>query len=223
MNSAWKQTLDKNGRLRSPRAARELALCVLYAGLASDRNPLSVFKQRLKQTSGNFNADLLTSYNHLTADGDSIFVEDAESVTILEQKQDEESLLEAAVLTAPPSLVYNKFVLNMAERIIQSTADSWSQQEIILKDLLPERWKATGGIMVQLCILHMAMAEMVKMGTSPRIVIDEAVELTKRFSDGAAARIVNGCLGKFVLSPYFQERQVAEDDGAVLNKEGIIS
>jgi hypothetical protein len=41
--------LDKFGRLRKPRAARELALSVLYAAFVSGVHPLKVFDDRVKQ------------------------------------------------------------------------------------------------------------------------------------------------------------------------------
>ena len=31
----------------------------------------------------------------------------------------------------------------MAQEIIQATEDSWKEHELILTDLLPERWKAS--------------------------------------------------------------------------------
>lgn len=84
---------------------------------------------------------------------------------------------------------------------------------------------------MELCILHLAMAEITVLGTRHQIVINEvfssinicmlmiviihlyfalgfvktmpsccvkAVDLAKRFCDGAAPRIVNGCLRTFV-------------------------
>lgn len=204
---AWGgETLDKKGLLCSPRAARELAFSMLYAGLVSGQKPMWVFRQRLKQTAGDFHKDLLESYKYVPDDGDSTFIEDAESAKKLEQYQNGESMLEAAVLSAPLTLVYNKFALKLAQEIIQVTVDSWTEQELILTDLLPETWKDPGGeAAVQQCLLHMAMAEMTKRGTSPKIAINEAVELGKRFYDKHAARVINGCLGKFTRSTYFKE------------------
>jgi hypothetical protein len=43
------EKLDKCGRLRTPRAARELALSVLYAAFVSGVHPLRVFDDRTKQ------------------------------------------------------------------------------------------------------------------------------------------------------------------------------
>ncbi|XP_038973402.1 transcription antitermination protein NusB-like isoform X1 [Phoenix dactylifera] len=51
---------------------------------------------------------------------------------------------------------------------------------------------------LELCILHLAMAEVTVLGTRHQIVINEAVDLAKRFYDGCAPRIINGCLWTFV-------------------------
>lgn len=78
---------------------------------------------------------------------------------------------------------------------------------------------------LELCILHLAMAEITAIGTRHQIVINEvghppsfslpseflsyhlthylisfmkAVDLAKRFCDGCAPRIINGCLRTFV-------------------------
>ncbi|KAM7269331.1 hypothetical protein ACFE04_024828 [Oxalis oulophora] len=51
---------------------------------------------------------------------------------------------------------------------------------------------------LELCILHLAMSEITVVGTRHQIVINEAVDLAKRFCDGAAPRIINGCLNTFI-------------------------
>eukprot|EP00250_Pteridium_aquilinum_P005157 c15295_g1_i1 orf=75-992(+) len=207
------ETVDKDGYLCSPRAARELAFSVLYAGLVSGQKPMRIFRDRLKQRSGHFAKDLLARYKHAPDDEDSVIAEDDVSAKKLEHDQQESSLLEAAVLSAPPTQVYSQSILMLAQEIIQVTVDSWSEYEIILRDLLPKSWKEPGGsAAAQQCILHMSMAEMAKCGTSPKIAINEAVELGKRFSDHRAARIINGCLGHFTRSEYYKECQVARNE-----------
>uniref|UniRef100_A0A0A9G6Z3 Uncharacterized protein n=1 Tax=Arundo donax TaxID=35708 RepID=A0A0A9G6Z3_ARUDO len=42
------------------------------------------------------------------------------------------------------------------------------------------------------------MAEMTSKGTPHKVVINEAVDLAKRFCDGGAPRVINGCLRTFV-------------------------
>ncbi|KAM7258320.1 hypothetical protein ACFE04_014061 [Oxalis oulophora] len=51
---------------------------------------------------------------------------------------------------------------------------------------------------LELCILHLAMSEITVVGTRHQIVINEAIDLAKRFCDGAAPRIINGCLNTFI-------------------------
>lgn len=212
-NPTLEESVDNQGYLCSPRAARELAFSILYAGLVSGQKPMWIFRERLKQRSGYFAKELLSRYKHAPDDGDSIFIEDAMSAKKLELDQHEESMLEAAVLSAPPSKVYNESILMLAQEIIQATVDSWSEHEIMLTDLLPESWKEPGGsAAAQQCILHMSMAEMAKCRTVPRIAINEAVEMAKRFSDQRAARVINGCLGNFTRSEYYKEILAAKKE-----------
>ncbi|KAK6925757.1 NusB/RsmB/TIM44 [Dillenia turbinata] len=42
------------------------------------------------------------------------------------------------------------------------------------------------------------MSEIALLGTRHQIVINEAVDLAKRFCDGAAPRIINGCLRTYI-------------------------
>ncbi|KAM7267941.1 hypothetical protein ACFE04_010107 [Oxalis oulophora] len=51
---------------------------------------------------------------------------------------------------------------------------------------------------LDLCILHLAMSEITVVGTRHQIVINEVVDLAKCFCNGAAPRIINGCLGTFI-------------------------
>ncbi|KAF3777588.1 N utilization substance B-like protein, partial [Nymphaea thermarum] len=55
-----------------------------------------------------------------------------------------------------------------------------------------------GGRILELCILHIAMAEIAVLGTRYQIVINESVDLAKRFCDDSAPRFINGCLRTFV-------------------------
>jgi N utilization substance protein B len=57
-----------------------------------------------------------------------------------------------------------------------------------------EHWKITRMAAVDRNILRMAVCEMVRMDTPPPVVIDEAIELARRFSNEEAAQFVNGVL-----------------------------
>eukprot|EP01018_Ginkgo_biloba_P035325 Gb_23197 [translate_table: standard] len=193
---------DKMGRFRSPRAARELALLVLYAACVEGSDPLRLFERRLKMKNAScvkFDQTSLENYDHMRFSEGPLFTETEEQARVLEMEQDEEALKEAIVLAAPLKLVYNKFVLSMSRKILEAVVKRWDQQVIILDETIPSKWKdESSGRILELCLLHMAMAEIVFLGTRYQVVINEAIDLAKRFCDGAAPRIINGCLRSFI-------------------------
>ncbi|XP_024520044.1 uncharacterized protein LOC9631549 [Selaginella moellendorffii] len=195
--------LDKFHRLRSPRAARELSLCVLYAGLVSGSDPLEVLEDRMQARRERVDEKVLDQYDHDAKSGEPLYVSCESEAKELEFQQEQQSEIDAALLTAHPCVVYNKFVLSLAEKIIKATSEGREKQEAVVKELLPSTWKdESNGKLLETTIMHMAIAEIEVLGTSPNIVINEAVELAKRFCDGFAPRVVNGCLGN-----YFRSRQ----------------
>lgn len=205
--------LDKFGRLRTPRAARELALSVLYAAFVSGVHPLKVFEDRVKQrvVANSFDKTQLEGYEHRPDVGENVVVEDEATAMALEEALDAEASLEASVLTAPPPLVYNSFALRLARTLVKETADRWLQQEAILMEIIPLKWKVQPkAALLQICVLQMALAEIEATDVPPRVVVNEAVELAKRFCDLAAPRIINGCLGS-----YFRRRQIQTKKSAV--------
>lgn len=204
--------LDKFGRLRTPRAARELALSVLYAAFVSGVHPLKVFEDRVKQrvVANSFDKTQLEGYEHRPDVGENVVVEDEATATALEEALDAEASLEASVLTAPPPLVYNSFVIKLARTLVKETADRWLQQETILMEIIPLKWKAQPkGALLQICVLQMALAEIEATDVPPRVVVNEAVELSKRFCDLAAPRIINGCLGSYIRRRQIQTKKSA--------------
>ncbi|KAF3340730.1 N utilization substance protein B [Carex littledalei] len=86
---------------------------------------------------------------------------------------------DADVLSAPVKLVYSNFVLRSLSLSLSLQNEAASR-------------------IIELCILHIAMAEITSMKTKHQIVINEAVDLAKQFCDGRAPRIINGCLRTFV-------------------------
>ncbi|CAI9768672.1 unnamed protein product [Fraxinus pennsylvanica] len=124
--------LDKSGRFCSPRAARELALMILYAACLEGSDPVRLFEKRLnarRESGYEFDRSSLMEYNHMSFGG-------------------------------PPD--------------------------------------EPAGRILELSILHLAMSEIAVLGTRHQIVINEAVDLAKRFCDGAAPRVINGCLRTFM-------------------------
>lgn len=192
---------DKFGRLRTPRAARELALSILYAAFVSGVHPLKVFDERVKQraVAHSFDKTQLEGYEHRPDVGENVVVEDEATAMALEEALEAEASLEAYVLTAPPPLVYNSFAIRLARSLVTETAERWLQQEAILMEVIPAKWKAQPkGALLQICILQMALAEIETTDVPPVVVVNETVELSKRFCDLAAPRIINGCLGSYI-------------------------
>lgn len=214
--------LDKFGRLRTPRAARELALSVLYSAFVSGVHPLKVFDERVKQraVAHSFDKTQLLGYEHRPDVGENLVVDDEATATALEQALEAEASLEAYVLTAPPPLVYNSFVIRLARNLVKETAERWLLQEGVLMEIIPAKWKQQPkGALLQICILQMALAEIETSETPPGVVVNETVELAKRFCDLAAPRIINGCLGSYIRRRKIQGKAPAVSVAEKLERE----
>lgn len=194
--------VDKSGRFSSPRAARELALMIAYAACLEGSDPVRLFDRRVnaKRDPGYvFDKESLLRYDHMSFGGAPVEVETEEEADKLILKNEEDSANEAEVLSAPPKLVYNRFVLRLARDILGGVVSRWNENVLVIDKVIPPNWKdEPAGRILELCILHLAMAEITSIGTRHQIVINEAVDLAKRFCDGCAPRIINGCLRTFV-------------------------
>ncbi|KAF3325144.1 N utilization substance protein B [Carex littledalei] len=176
--------IDKSGRFCSPRAARELALMISYAACLEGTDPIQLFDMRVnaKRVPGfQFDKKLLSKYNHMIFGEAPIEVETEEEAQELMRQDERDSDFDADVLSAPVKLVYSNFVLRSLSLSLSLSLQNEAASRII-----------------ELCILHIAMAEITSMKTKHQIVINEAVDLAKRFCDGRAPRIINGCLRTFV-------------------------
>lgn len=200
--SGGSRKIDKSGRFSSPRAARELALLIAYAACLEGSDPVRLFDRRVnaKRDPGYvFDKDSLLRYDHMSFGGAPVEVETEEEADKLILKNEEDSANEAEVLSAPPKLVYNKFVLRLARDILGAVGSRWNEHVLVIDKVIPPNWKdEPAGRILELCILHLAMAEITSIGTRHQIVINEAVDLAKRFCDGCAPRIINGCLRTFI-------------------------
>ncbi|WOL19623.1 hypothetical protein Cni_G28425 [Canna indica] len=198
----YSSKIDKSGRFCSPRAARELALMIAYAACLEGSDPVRLFDKRVnakREPGFVFNKAVLLQYDHMSFGGAPVEVGTEEEAEELMQQNDKDSANEAEVLSAPPKLVYNNFVLRLTRNILRAVVDRWNDHVIIIDKIIPQNWKdEPAARILELCILHLAMAEMTAIGTRHQIVINEAVDLTKRFCDGCAPRVVNGCLRTFV-------------------------
>ncbi|KAH9299211.1 hypothetical protein KI387_030893, partial [Taxus chinensis] len=121
-------TRDKQGLFRSPRAARELALLLLYEACVEGSDPLKLLERRTNMRyagSVQFDKTSLEYYDHMHFSGSPLIAETEEQARLLEVKQDEETSKEADILAAPLKLVYNKFVLSMTRKILEAVAARW--------------------------------------------------------------------------------------------------
>ncbi|KAJ4809030.1 N utilization substance protein B [Rhynchospora pubera] len=205
--------VDRSSRFSSPRSARELALLISYAACLQGTDPLLLFHRRLnaKRVPGFvFDKQLLLHYDHMSFASQPIHVATHQEEQHLIHQFDTDSAFEADVLSAPLKLVYTNFVLRFTREILEAVATGWNQRIHLINQVIPQRWKNEApSKIIELCILHIAMAEITSKGTKHQIVINEAVDLAKRFCDGQAPRIINGCLRTFVKQQSEESR--AED------------
>ncbi|CAO2815278.1 unnamed protein product [Amaranthus hypochondriacus] len=194
--------IDKNGRFCSPRAARELALLMVYASCLDGHDPLRLFEKRMnapKESEYVFDKSSLLRYDHTRFGGPAVTTSTIEEADQLLSELEEESAIEAEVLSAPLKLVYSKLLLRFTRKLLGAVVDRWDNHVLVIDRVAPSSWKSepTGRIL-EFAILHLAMSEISALGTRHQIVINEAVDLAKRFCDGSAPRIINGCLRTFV-------------------------
>ncbi|BAF12725.1 uncharacterized protein [Oryza sativa Japonica Group] len=194
--------VDRSGRFCSPRAARELALMISYAACLEGADVVRLFDRRIsarREPGYVFDKACVVNYNHMSFGGGPLEVGTEEEAEKLMSQNEKDSANEAEVLSAPPKLVYNNFVLRLAREILVAVASGWDKHVDIINKITPQNWKDEPvARILELCILHIAMAEMTSKGTPHKIVINEAVDLAKRFCDGGAPRVINGCLRTFV-------------------------
>ncbi|KAI0493827.1 hypothetical protein KFK09_023952 [Dendrobium nobile] len=163
--------LDNGGKFHSPRAARELALLIAYAACLEGSDPVFLLDKRVnaKKVPGYvFDKNSLLEYDHMSFSGEPVQVKSEEEAEELMKKNEKDSKN-----GNPSHILY--YIMCMFSQTDEPTAR-----------------------ILELSILHLAMAEITEIGTKHQIVINEAVDLTKRFCDGSAPRIINGCLRTFI-------------------------
>ncbi|XP_059628719.1 uncharacterized protein LOC132271383 [Cornus florida] len=194
--------IDKSGRFCSPRAARELALIIIYAACLEGSDPVRLFEKRInarREPGYEFNKASLTEYNHMSFGGPPVTAQTVEEEDELLRNHEKESAIEEEVLSAPLKLVYSKLILRFTRKLLVAVAEKWDSHVLVIDKVAPPNWKnKPAGRILEFCIFHLAMSEIAVLGTRHQIVINEAVDLAKRFCDGAAPRIINGCLRTFV-------------------------
>ncbi|XP_076907565.1 uncharacterized protein LOC143564061 [Bidens hawaiensis] len=215
--------IDKSGRFCSPRAARELALSIIYAACLEGSDPVRLFERRVnarREIGYEFDKATLMEYNHMSFGGPPVKTETAEEADELMRVDEKASEVEAEVLSAPPKLVYSKLILRFTRKLLVAVADKWDNHVLVIDKVAPQNWKnEPAGRILELSILHLAMSEIDVLGTRHQIVINEAVDLAKRFCDGSAPRIVNGCLRTFIKD--FKGNSGAKTPDPKTQKEAI--
>ncbi|XP_074312637.1 uncharacterized protein LOC141648078 isoform X2 [Silene latifolia] len=192
--------LDKNGRFCSPRAARELALLIVYASCMDGHDPVRLFEKRLnapRESEYIFDKSSIHQYDHMRFGGPPINTSTVEEAEQLRNQFDAESLIGKFHFI---TFIYaaNLF-FRFTRKLLVATVDKWDEHVLVIDKVAPSNWKAEpAGRILEFSILHLAMSEISMLKTRHQIVINEAVDLSKRFCDGSAPRVINGCLRTFV-------------------------
>ncbi|GAB2293783.1 hypothetical protein Dimus_027997 [Dionaea muscipula] len=194
--------IDKSGKFCSPRAARELALSIVYAACLEGCDPVRLLDRRLnapREPGYEFDKACLLRYNHMSFSGPVTTTDTLEEADELLRKLEEETAIEAEVLSAPPKLVYSKLLLRLTRKLLVAVQERWDDNVLVINQVAPKSWKdEPAGRILEFSILHLAMSEISVLGAPHPVVINEAVDLAKRFCDGGAPRVINGCLSTFI-------------------------
>ena len=76
-------------------------------------------------------------------------------------------------------------------------ADAYSDSADAVIGEYSEGWKLSRLSVAVKTVLRLAVYEMAEAGTPPKVVINEAVELTKKYDSEKAAKFVNGILNRY--------------------------
>ena len=87
----------------------------------------------------------------------------------------------------------NEFVKDMVYGIVTNFDELTNIANEYLKDWTIDRLDLTGG-----AILRMAIYEIKYMDTPNIVVINEALELAKKYSDDAVRKMINACLDRII-------------------------
>ena len=87
------------------------------------------------------------------------------------------------------------FLLNLVTGVEQSK----NELEDKLSQYLKEGWTLERLTLVEKNILRLGLFEMTEFDTPQLVAINEAIELSKKFSDEKSSKFINGILSKFVI------------------------
>ena len=92
-----------------------------------------------------------------------------------------------------------KSTREFANRLFESAAARAEELDPIISSLA-QNWRLERIAAIDRALLRLALAELRTMGTPAKVVINEAVELAKKFSSEEAAPFINGILDSAVKS-----------------------
>ncbi|KAL5683424.1 hypothetical protein ACJX0J_009809, partial [Zea mays] len=150
---------------------------ISYAACLEGTDVVRLFDRRIsarREPGFVFDKACLLSYNHMSFGGGPLEVGTEEEAEKLTSQNEKDSANEADVLSAPPKLVYNNFVLRLSRELLVAVASGWDKHVEIIDKIIPQAWKDEPvARILELCILHIAMAEMTSKGTPHKVVINE--------------------------------------------------
>ena len=87
------------------------------------------------------------------------------------------------------------FLLNLITGVEQSK----NELDDKLSQYLKEGWTLERLTLIEKSILRLGLFEMTEFDTPQLVAINEAIELSKKFSDEKSSKFINGILSKFVI------------------------
>ncbi|MDR2754986.1 MAG: transcription antitermination factor NusB [Planctomycetaceae bacterium] len=90
-------------------------------------------------------------------------------------------------------------LMRFARTLINGTAQKKEQIDTILTDII-QHWSLSRINVTERSILRIAVYEILFMDTPKPVVINEAIELAKKFGTEQSASFVNGILNKLIVS-----------------------
>ena len=87
------------------------------------------------------------------------------------------------------------FLLNLVTGVEQSK----NELDDKLSQYLKEGWTLDRLTLIEKNILRLGLFEMTEFDTPQLVAINEAIELSKKFSDEKSSKFINGILSKFVI------------------------
>ena len=94
--------------------------------------------------------------------------------------------------------ISNKTEIEYVKNTFKGILENISEIEQLVKDNLKENWSIERISKIDLAILKIAIYEMIYTNIPYKVVINEAVELAKKYGDDSSKAFVNGVLASIV-------------------------